>query len=106
MGSINKSRTDVDWITFEDALTRTKNFGSGLAHFGLKPQDTFGIYSANTPEYSISEYGCYRQSIIVIPIYETLGSNVCAFISKQGFYFYFYSQRLQLFFVFLQIENL
>ena len=38
----------------------------------------------NTPEYTIAEYACYRHSIVVIPIYETLGSNICAFITKQA----------------------
>ncbi|XP_017478681.1 PREDICTED: long-chain-fatty-acid--CoA ligase 5-like [Rhagoletis zephyria] len=32
----------------------------------------------------MAEYSCYRHSIVVIPIYETLGSNVCVFIAKQA----------------------
>ena len=55
-----------------------------MLHIGLKPNNTFGIYSMNTPEYTIAEYACYRHSIVVIPIYETLGSNICAFIAKQA----------------------
>nr|XP_046919477.1 long-chain-fatty-acid--CoA ligase 5-like [Dermatophagoides farinae]XP_046919478.1 long-chain-fatty-acid--CoA ligase 5-like [Dermatophagoides farinae] len=84
VGSINKARNGVDWLTFEQVLVRNKHFGDGLLQLGLKPKLTFGIYSMNTPEYTIAEYACYRHSIVVIPIYETLGSNICAFIAKQA----------------------
>ncbi|XP_075678436.1 long-chain-fatty-acid--CoA ligase 5-like [Dermatophagoides pteronyssinus] len=84
VGSINKARNGVDWLTYEQVLERNKHFGDGLLHIGLKPNNTFGIYSMNTPEYTIAEYACYRHSIVVIPIYETLGSNICAFIAKQA----------------------
>ena len=43
-----------------------------------------GIYSINRPEYVISEYGCYNHSIVVIPIYDTLGANVASFIANQA----------------------
>lgn len=65
-------------------LKRTKWFGDGLLAIGLQPKATFGIYSANSPEYSLAEYGCYRHSMVVIPIYETLGSNIAAFIAKEA----------------------
>lgn len=84
IGNINATRTGMDWISFETVLRRSKQFADGLLQLGLGPKSTFGIYSMNSSEYTLAEYSCYRHSIIVIPIYETLGSNVCAFISKQG----------------------
>jgi len=89
IGNINAARNGVDWINFEVVLRRSKRFADGLLQLDLKPQSTFGIYSVNSSEYTMAEYSCYRHSIIVIPIYETLGSNVCAFISKQGINFIF-----------------
>lgn len=81
---MNSTLTGINWLTFNEVLTRNKYFADGLLHIGLEPKSTFGIYSINTPEYTIAEYGCYHHSIIVIPIYETLGSNICAFIAKQA----------------------
>lgn len=74
----------MEWIRYSAVLKRTKWFSDGLLALGLAPKDTFGIYSTNSPEYSLAEYGCYRHSMIVIPIYETLGSNIAAFIAKEA----------------------
>ncbi|KPM04318.1 long-chain-fatty-acid-CoA ligase 5-like protein [Sarcoptes scabiei] len=84
LGRLNESKTEIDWISFDEVIRRNKYFGDGLIHIGVEPKSTFGIYSVNSPEYTITEHGCYRHSIIVIPIYETLGSNICAFIAKQA----------------------
>lgn len=87
VGNINSTRTGIDWLSFDVVLRRSKLFADGLLQLGLEPKSTFGIYSINSSEYTIAEYSCYRHSIIVIPIYETLGSNVCGFISQQGIVF-------------------
>lgn len=84
VGNINSTRTGIDWLSFDVVLRRSKLFADGLLQLGLEPKSTFGIYSINSSEYTIAEYSCYRHSIIVIPIYETLGSNVCGFISQQA----------------------
>ena len=84
VGNINSTRTGVDWVSFEVVLRRSKHFADGLLQLGIQPKATFGIYSINSAEYTMAEYSCYRHSIVVIPIYETLGSNVCVFIAKQG----------------------
>lgn len=31
----------------------------------------------------IVEYACYRQSFVVVPVYDTLGANVCSYIANQ-----------------------
>ncbi|KAH9400419.1 hypothetical protein TYRP_001984, partial [Tyrophagus putrescentiae] len=84
VGNINSTRTGVDWVSFEVVLRRSKHFADGLLQLGIQPKATFGIYSINSAEYTMAEYSCYRHSIVVIPIYETLGSNVCVFIAKQA----------------------
>ena len=66
-------------------LTRTKHFADGVLQLGLTPaKSCLGIYSQNCPEYVIAEYGAYRHSLIVVPIYDTLGTNVASFIANQA----------------------
>lgn len=62
-----------------------KSFADGLLKLGLKPHSSrLGIYSTNSPEYIIAEYGSYHHSIVVVPIYDTLGTNVASFIANQA----------------------
>ena len=84
LGHIRPSRDGVEWKTFKEVLQQSKSISDGLWSLGLRQKNTFGIYSMNSAEYTIFEYACYRHSMIVIPIYETLGSNVCGYIAKQA----------------------
>jgi long-chain acyl-CoA synthetase len=72
-------------MNFNEALLRAKNFGSGLIALGLNPgsQTFVGIYSANRPEWILFEQGCYCYSLVVVPLYDTLGPDACAFIINQ-----------------------
>lgn len=72
-------------MTFNEALLRAKNFGSGLISLGLKPgPKTFVcIYSQNRPEWILCEQGCYNHSLVLVPLYDTLGPDACAFIVNQ-----------------------
>ncbi|CAL1273031.1 unnamed protein product [Larinioides sclopetarius] len=74
------------FMTYNEVLERVKHFSSGLIHFGMKPgQETFvGIYSQNSPEWVITEHACFRQSAILIPLYDTLGPNACSYIINQA----------------------
>jgi len=73
-----------------------RNFGAGLYSL-LGERDWFrtrhqndstpcciGIYLVNSPEYVVAEYGAYCHSLVVVPIYDTLGPNACAYIANQG----------------------
>lgn len=72
-------------MTFNEALLRAKNFGSGLISLGLAPgPKTFVcIYSQNRPEWILCEQGCYNFSLVLVPLYDTLGPDACAFIVNQ-----------------------
>lgn len=62
---------------------RAKNFGSGMIALGARPRDLIGIYSQNRPEWILYEQGCYCFSLVVVPLYDTLGPDACAFIIRQ-----------------------
>ncbi|CAD7081095.1 unnamed protein product [Hermetia illucens] len=78
--NINSS---YQWINFDETLLRAKNFGSGLISLGIQPRQLVGIYSQNRPEWILFEQGCYCYSLVVVPLYDTLGPDACAFIIKQ-----------------------
>lgn len=65
------------WITYEQAWTRSKNFGSGLTNLGVKPKDFVGIYSINRVEWVVSEQAVNAWSLVLVPLYDTLGSEAC-----------------------------
>ncbi|XP_063883836.1 long-chain-fatty-acid--CoA ligase 1-like isoform X2 [Scylla paramamosain] len=74
------------WLHYNEALLRAKNFGAGLVSLGLPPgPDTFvGIYSQNCPEWILTEQGLYCQSMVIVPLYDTLGPEACNFIINQA----------------------
>lgn len=71
------------WMTYNEALLRAKNFGCGLVQLGAKPGSFVGIYSINRPEWILFEQGCYCYSQVVVPLYDTLGPDACAFIIEK-----------------------
>ncbi|XP_055854860.1 long-chain-fatty-acid--CoA ligase 1 isoform X2 [Episyrphus balteatus] len=71
------------WMNYDEALLRAKNFGSGMISLGIKPKQLIGIYSLNRPEWILFEQGCYSYSLVVVPLYDTLGPDACAFIIRQ-----------------------
>ncbi|CAJ0599718.1 unnamed protein product [Cylicocyclus nassatus] len=54
-----------------------------LGVLGLKPGDKIGIYSQNRPEWMITALGCIQQSVILVPLYDTLGADAASFIVSQ-----------------------
>ncbi|XP_050726596.1 long-chain-fatty-acid--CoA ligase 1-like isoform X2 [Eriocheir sinensis] len=74
------------WLHYNEALLRAKNFGAGLVSMGLNPgPETFvGIYAQNCPEWILTEQGLYCQSMVIVPLYDTLGPEACNFIINQA----------------------
>ncbi|XP_066589517.1 long-chain-fatty-acid--CoA ligase 6 isoform X2 [Prorops nasuta] len=74
------------WLNYNEALLRAKNFGSGLISVGLAagPHTLVGLYSQNCPEWILTEQACYTYSLVVVPLYDTLGPDACAFIINQA----------------------
>ncbi|XP_017780767.1 PREDICTED: long-chain-fatty-acid--CoA ligase 5 isoform X2 [Nicrophorus vespilloides] len=73
------------WIHYNETLLRAKNVGSGMVAMGLPAgTETFvGIYAQNCPEWIIAEQAIYCYSMVLVPLYDTLGPDACAFIIKQ-----------------------
>lgn len=83
---------DYVWTSFEEVGKQAEGFGAGLIHFGLCPptgdaellgKGVLGFYSKNRPEWVIAEQGCYSQSIVPVPSYDTLGADSIAYVINQ-----------------------
>ncbi|XP_071548501.1 long-chain-fatty-acid--CoA ligase 1 isoform X1 [Panulirus ornatus] len=86
LGSREGPGKPYQWLHYNEALLRAKNFGAGLVATGLSPgPETFvGIYSQNCPEWILTEQGLYCQSMVIVPLYDTLGPEACNFIINQA----------------------
>lgn len=83
---------DYVWRTFEEIGKESEAFGAGLVHLQLCPhtndpellnKGVLGFYSKNRPEWVIAEQGCFSQSIIPVPSYDTLGIESIAYVINQ-----------------------
>lgn len=71
------------WQSHNQVRLRVENYGRGLVQLGLTRQRALGIYSVNRPEWTMSEYACYRQGIFIVALYDTLGAEAIEYIVNQ-----------------------
>lgn len=82
-----KSREEgYRWTTYSEVIQRCRMLASGLVHFGAKPGPStcIGIYAQNSVEWVLCEQACYHQSMVIIPLYDTLGLYARTFIINQA----------------------
>ncbi|XP_058810424.1 long-chain-fatty-acid--CoA ligase 5 [Phymastichus coffea] len=74
------------WLNYNETLLRARNFGAGLISVGLQPcaQTIVGLYSQNCLEWILTEQACYTYSLVVVPLYDTLGQDSCSYIINQA----------------------
>ncbi|XP_066572975.1 long-chain-fatty-acid--CoA ligase 6 isoform X2 [Amia ocellicauda] len=70
------------WLSYKEVTTRAEYLGSGLIFQGCRPcPDQFiGVFAQNRPEWIISELACYTYSMVVVPLYDTLGPDAIRYI--------------------------
>ncbi|KAM8835961.1 long-chain-fatty-acid--CoA ligase 6 isoform 1-T2 [Synchiropus picturatus] len=70
------------WMSYKELTTRAEHLGSGLLHQGCQPNPSqfIGVFAQNRPEWIISELACYTYSMVVVPLYDTLGPDAIRFI--------------------------
>ncbi|GAB1609882.1 long-chain-fatty-acid--CoA ligase 5-like [Argonauta hians] len=80
------SNSPYSWLTYNDVLVRAANVGAGLIQLGQKSTNSthIGIYSQNNPEFFISEQACYMYSMVLIPLYDTLGPAAATYIVNEA----------------------
>ncbi|NXF53014.1 ACSL1 ligase, partial [Oceanites oceanicus] len=83
---VRKPNQPYEWISYKEASDRAEYVGSALLHRGFKPSHVqyIGIFSQNRPEWVIIEQGCYAYSMVVVPLYDTLGTEAIAYIVNKA----------------------
>ncbi|CAH1794140.1 unnamed protein product [Owenia fusiformis] len=73
------------WITYKQAYNQARQLGSAFKAKGLESgEDTFiGVYSNNRAEWVITEQACNMFSMVLVPLYDTLGPDACTYIINQ-----------------------
>ncbi|XP_055934307.1 long-chain-fatty-acid--CoA ligase 1-like isoform X1 [Argiope bruennichi] len=79
-------KSSYHWITYEEFIRKAEKFASGLIKIGLNPcsSSNIGIYAQNGMEWVVAQYGVWRNSSVVVPLYDTLGPDACTIIIKQA----------------------
>uniref|UniRef100_A0A8C7YKJ1 Long-chain-fatty-acid--CoA ligase n=1 Tax=Oryzias sinensis TaxID=183150 RepID=A0A8C7YKJ1_9TELE len=77
-----KPNQPYEWQSYQEVIDRAETIGSALLHRGhSNTGDKFiGIFSQNRPEWTISELACYTYSLVVVPLYDTLGTESIGYI--------------------------
>jgi len=72
------------WLNYGELYQLVQEVGSGYVnHCQLKPKDFVGLFSVNRKEWVISEHACYTQSLVPVPLYDTLGPDASRYIINQ-----------------------
>ncbi|MBN3275509.1 ACSL5 ligase, partial [Polyodon spathula] len=81
-----KPNQPYQWLSYKQVSDRAEYLGSALIHRGLKasPEQLVGIFAQNRPEWIIAEYACYTYSMVVVPLYDTLGPEALIFIINKA----------------------
>ena len=58
-------------ITWETLGNTTTLLSKALLSLGVQPQETIGILSQNTPQWSLADLACLQIRAITVPIYTT-----------------------------------
>uniref|UniRef100_A0A452INI5 Long-chain-fatty-acid--CoA ligase n=1 Tax=Gopherus agassizii TaxID=38772 RepID=A0A452INI5_9SAUR len=77
-----KPKQPYQWLSYKEVSERAEALGSGLLQQGCKPSASqfIGVFSQNRPEWIISELACYTYSMVVVPLYDTLGHGAIRYI--------------------------
>ncbi|XP_059513787.1 long-chain-fatty-acid--CoA ligase 6-like [Myotis daubentonii] len=78
----SKPKQPYQWLSYQEVANRAEFLGSGLLQHNCKAcTDQFiGVFAQNRPEWIIAELACYTYSMVVVPLYDTLGPGAIRYI--------------------------
>lgn len=79
-------KSPYKWSTYNEIKQRSSNFGAGLIGLvGLKGtnEQFLGIYARNMVEWVVAEKGSLFYSMVLVPMYNTLGDQAMRYIVDQ-----------------------
>ncbi|GMR46570.1 hypothetical protein PMAYCL1PPCAC_16765, partial [Pristionchus mayeri] len=73
------------WSKYDEVIARSDNVALGFRELGLPQgeETLIGIYSKNRVEWIITEMATYSYSNVIVPLYDTLGADACAYIVNE-----------------------
>lgn len=69
---------EYKWKTYLEVEMLMTSFGRGLKEFGLTTTRNIVIFAETREEWMIAAYGCFKQNLIVVTLYATLGEEAIA----------------------------
>uniref|UniRef100_A0AC11BMI7 Acyl-CoA synthetase long chain family member 1 n=1 Tax=Ovis aries TaxID=9940 RepID=A0AC11BMI7_SHEEP len=75
-----------EWLSYKQVADMSECVGSALLHKGFKaaPDKFIGIFAQNRPEWVIIEQGCFTYSMVIVPLYDTLGTEAITYIINKA----------------------
>ncbi|XP_010679430.2 long chain acyl-CoA synthetase 1 [Beta vulgaris subsp. vulgaris] len=68
------------WKTYRNVYEEVLKIGSALRACGAQPGARIGIYGANCPQWIVAMEACAADSLICVPLYDTLGPGAINYI--------------------------
>ncbi|EDM04428.1 acyl-CoA synthetase long-chain family member 6, isoform CRA_a [Rattus norvegicus] len=77
-----KPEQPYQWLSYQEVAKRAEFLGSGLLQHDCKvgTEQFIGVFAQNRPEWIIAELACYTYSMVVVPLYDTLGPGSIRYI--------------------------
>lgn len=69
--------------TYGHIAKRVLDLAAGFSTLSLSSYSKIGIFSVNRAEWIITEYACYANSYVTVPLYDTLGDEAIEYIVGQ-----------------------
>ncbi|KAG5359138.1 Long-chain-fatty-acid--CoA ligase 1 [Yarrowia sp. C11] len=63
------------WLSYKEALKLVHDYGAGLRHLGIEPQEKMHIYAQTSHRWMLSGLASLSQGIPIVTAYDTLGEE-------------------------------
>uniref|UniRef100_A0A8C6RB32 Long-chain-fatty-acid--CoA ligase n=1 Tax=Nannospalax galili TaxID=1026970 RepID=A0A8C6RB32_NANGA len=97
-----------EWISYKQVAELAECIGSALIQKGFKacPEQFIGIFAQNRPEWVIIEQACFTYSMVIVPLYDTLGTDAITHIVNKAELSVIFADKLEKAMVLLEgVEN-
>jgi len=81
-----EGESEYKWMSYKTVKAKAQAIGSGLVKEAkLTPHESkIGVYSINRVEWALTEQAANAYSLCLVPLYDTLGPDVCSYIVNQA----------------------
>ncbi|XP_022695692.1 long-chain-fatty-acid--CoA ligase 5-like isoform X2 [Varroa jacobsoni] len=86
LGYREPGAAEFTWMYYNEVLNRNRSFACGMLAIGVLPgnETLIGLFASNSAECVITEMGCYYFSMVLVPLYDSMGIDSVYYIIKQA----------------------